>query len=671
MNPPTLTPEIQADLRRHNPFARPPVVKGQNIWGESFADVTSLNAHASEAVFATLEQLAGATSSLEKISSLVITAERGVGKSHLIRRIRQRLQTNGEAVFVYASGDEYGDLDLINSGVLRSLASSLERPWSEGVSQWQTVAAAMVARALRSSNPKTKVLSPINLVNDFDQMVENNLSKGKDLIREFARSLSKLHPGSDVYILRAILWTLSEERGWLAVKWLAGEALETQDAADLRLPPNQKTEREREADALSTLIKVLSLISEYQQVIICFDELDTIGCNSLGYPTAIVINDLVKKLFGCLELSKNSQGVCLLTLILPDRWQIVSGDKEVSKAKVLSGADKPITLEYVNTDVLIELASLWLGSFYRTRGFTPPTPIYPFTMEDLTNLGRLKLQVREALEQCSKLLLAKLNTIDPPPTELFQIADAEAQEQFLPRYMEDNDMVASVLRFCFDLIPQIAKLNGTAIEDVVITGTEDIKPKSKNNGYLHFKILATVAGQPVKIAVAVVQQTGGFSVGAAFKRLLDYETFDCDRSCVLRDETRKLKSNWNAYGYYEELVNKGGEWVNLQAEHLKPLFALKYIYDNHEQFHLSHRRLDSFAEVRRRLSQNPLIRDILSQPKGQVLETALEGKTLHHFYSKAEAQQIVDSLGTPDDLMAQDDNQEGITQLDLTALGVA
>jgi Cdc6-like AAA superfamily ATPase len=677
MNPPTLTPEVLADLRRHNPFARPPVVKGQNIWGESFADVTSLNAHASEAVFTALNKLAAATSPLEKISSLVITASRGVGKSHLIRRIRQGLQTSGEAVFVYASADEYGDLDFINSGVLRSLASSLERPWSEGVSQWQTVAAAMVARAVQSLNSAAKAPSPVDLVNRFDQWVGSHLAKGNDLVSEITRLVSKLHPGNDPYILRAILWTLSQERGLLAVKWLAGEALETQDAADLRLPPNQKTDKEQEADAFVTLTKILSLLGEYRQVLICFDEMDNIVENKYGYSPAMVIVDLVKRLFDSIQQSETAQGILLVTLILPDTWQAIYQDSFASPRKICTASEKPIELEYINTTSIIELVSLWLQDFYRPRHLTPPTPVYPFTTEELVEYGRGKPLVREALQFCSTELTQKLDTLlassllvtqKLSPTERWDRADLEAQERFLPEYLEDNELIAEVVRFCLNRIPQIARLNGTAIENVVITGTEDITPKSKNNGYLHFKILGTEAGQPVRILVAVVQQTGGFSVGAAFKRLLDYETFGCDRSCVLREENRKLRRNWKAYDYYQELVKQGGEWVHLQAEHLKPLFALKYIYDNHEQFDLSHKRLDSFAEVQRRLSQNPLIREILSQPKGQMSETALEGDQVHHLYSEAEAQQIIEHL---EDLSIPTDGVEMPTQLDLTALGVA
>jgi hypothetical protein len=464
----------------------------------------------------------------------------------------------------------------------------------------------------------------------------------------------------------------------LAVKWLAGEALETQDAADLRLPPNQKTEKEREADAFASLTKIISLLGEYHQVVICFDELDNCcTANQDGFPPVNIIMDVVKKLFDLTQQSGAAKGVMIITLVIPNDWRSVVEGGFTSISKVCSTYPNPIDLKYLNSDSITELVSLWLQDFYSPRNINPPVPIYPFSKEELAEYGKRGLSVREGLKFLSSELDKKLDTLlafsqpDPlkiTPTERWERADLEAQEQFLPEYLEDNKLIAEVVRFCLNRIPQIARLNGTAIENVVITGTEDITPKSKNNGYLHFKILGTEAGQPVRILVAVVQQTGGFSVGAAFKRLLDYETFGCDRSCVLREENRKLRRNWKAYDYYQELVKQGGEWVHLQAEHLKPLFALKYIYDNHEQFDLSHKRLDSLKEVQRRLSQNPLIREILSQPKGQVSETALEGDQVHHLYSEAEAQQIIEHL---EDLSIPTDGVEMPTQLDLTALGVA
>ena len=78
-----------AALQANNPFEKPPVVREQNIWGESFPDVSSLNAHASDAVFHALEKVRSSDSSLDKVTSIVFTADRGVGKSHVIKRIQK------------------------------------------------------------------------------------------------------------------------------------------------------------------------------------------------------------------------------------------------------------------------------------------------------------------------------------------------------------------------------------------------------------------------------------------------------------------------------------------------------------------------------------------------------------------------------------------------------
>ncbi|MEO0433510.1 MAG: hypothetical protein AAF151_17620, partial [Cyanobacteria bacterium J06656_5] len=49
--------EINSILRDHNPFSQPPILRAQHVWGESFPDIESLNAHASDAVFSALDDV--------------------------------------------------------------------------------------------------------------------------------------------------------------------------------------------------------------------------------------------------------------------------------------------------------------------------------------------------------------------------------------------------------------------------------------------------------------------------------------------------------------------------------------------------------------------------------------------------------------------------------------
>ena len=118
------------------------------------------------------------------------------------------------------------------------------------------------------------------------------------------------------------------------MKWLAGEQLDAQDAIDLRLPSNQQGEKEREAHALSIVSKILSAVGEYRTVCICFDELDTIASHDLGLPTAMMIANLVRKLFTALQQSEDGRGIVILTVLLPDTWRItLNQDAEVSATR--------------------------------------------------------------------------------------------------------------------------------------------------------------------------------------------------------------------------------------------------------------------------------------------------------------------------------------------------
>ena len=653
-------------LQNTNPFDKPPVVKAQNIWDESFPDVSSVNAHASDAVFQILQKVETASSSLEKVTSIVITADRGLGKTHIIRRIRKQIQAKYRTLFIYASADKYSDLDFINSAFQRSVAESLEKSGDEKATQWQEIAFLLITDALKYSNSNPKISSASDLVSKFDKVFQNSLSKGKNIVNDLTKAVRRIKPEADPYIIRAIIWTLSEERGALAVKWLAGEPLETQDAVDMRLPLNSKSDKERELDALSTVSKIISLIGEYRPVLVCFDELDTIRADENGFPTVMVVMDLVKRLFGSIHQSEMGKGVVILSLLLPDLWNQILIDKDASAAKICTAfSGKAIDLMYVDPESVVELVSLWLDDFYKSRNLNPPSSVYPFEEKELLEFGKGKPHVREALTWCADRLPKKVAEIMPPPppetltpTEKFQIAYQKALDLFSDEHLEDNEIIALALQFAFKKIIDIEKIATIPIEGVLLKEIMEVIPKSKNNGYLNFKVIGVENDEPIIIGISVLQQTYGLSVGAGFRRLLDYETFGLSRGCLIRSRERKLKRNWDSYQYYQQLVEKGGEWVDLREEELKPLLALKYIYDNHEKIEISIKRLDSFAFIHKLLVNNLLIKEILSKPGGQIYEESLEGQELAHLHSEEECQDIVAHLGE----VIDDANSEDIEE---------
>lgn len=622
---------ILSALQANNPFERPPVVKEQNVWGESFPDILSLNAKASDSVFSALKKLRLADSSLDKITSLVLTAERGVGKSHVLRRIRKRLQATGEGVFVYASADKYGDLNLINSLFRQSLAESLEQAGGQGVTQWQEVAVLMVAEAVRAGNSKARIPAAPEMVSKFDNALKARRAKGRDLVSELVRAVRKLKPKADLYIIRALVWTLSEEWGAIAIKWLAGEQIETQDAIELRLPSNQQTEEETNASALSVSSEIISLVGEYKSVVVCFDELDTIAADDSGFTTEFVILDLVKRFFGAVRQSDRGKGIVMLTVLLPDRWQHVKRAKDASAEKISAYTQEPISLEYLNSETAKELAAATLQKFYSKKGLVSPTPIYPFEASEIEVYGKNRPSPREALKwfaaELNKKSIVSISEV-VPPKERFEQAYDNALSQFDVEDLKDNEQIAAALRFGFQKILDIDRLKDEPIENVTLKSVEDIVPASKNNGFLNFKIVGEENEQPVIIGVSALQYTNGRTVGAGFRRLLDTETFKLSRGCLVRSRELKIKRNWDSYEYYQQLVANGGEWVDLKEEEIKPLLSLQYVYEHHEKFDLTIKRLDSFAFTRNLLQNSPLLKEILSRPEGTVAEDALEGNVI-------------------------------------------
>jgi len=334
---------------------------------------------------------------------------------------------------------------------------------------------------------------------------------------------------------------------------------------------------------------------------------------------------------------------------VPKLWSDVLRQDTASIQKICTAYPEPITLEHISPETIEELVALWLADIYQAKDIQPPTPIYPFERDELIQFAKGKPDVRETLKWCSKLLVKKLDTISPPPeklplTERLENAYHKAIDQFSNSFLDDNQLVAEVLRFHFDKISSIEKLRDLAIENVFVLSTEDITPKHKNSGYLQFKIIAKENDKELSIAVGVLQQTSGLSVGAGFKRLLDNRQFKFDRGCMVRSKERKLKRNWDSYQYYQDLIAKGGEWVDLKEEEFKPLFALKYVYDNCAQFDLTAKRLDSLKLVYDRIANNPLIKEILSRPEGEVHQEFLEGQELKHLHSEEESKQIMASL---------------------------
>lgn len=427
----TTSPSSVVDLiESQNPFDRSLVVRQQDIWGNSFPDIPSLNAHASDTIFEAVKQV---RTGQRPVIGITITAERGVGKSHIISRVHRLLQGEGGALFVYMS--EYGDLNQIKSGFLQTLASSLKKIGSQDVMQWQELATSLVNEAMRSS------YIPKQLVDGFPGL----LAKNSKLVDALTTKVLEAKPEIDnPYLIRAIFWTLSPTHAPFAINWLSGRDLAQPQAEAMGLP--NPSNEEKEAESFNTVCQILDLIGDYRALVVCFDELDGAGCDLQGFTRAMVVASLGKDLY-----NKIKRGI-LLVAMYPETWRDQVSTMPLAEAVTDRIGEKVTDLRYLNSDNVVALVSQWLKEFYDANGVTPPHPTYPFDEGKLRELGKEKPIVRRVLKWCADNFKI-LGSSNPPssassakhPVSLAFENELAALEESIEDYLENKFTLADAV----------------------------------------------------------------------------------------------------------------------------------------------------------------------------------------------------------------------------------
>ncbi|MEH1855802.1 MAG: ATP-binding protein [Nostoc sp.] len=603
--------DINAALQNHNPFALPPYVGSQEVWGKEFPDVTTLNAHASDAVFQAINQIR--TGQYQR-TSIAITAESGTGKTHIISRIRHRLQTEGGALFIYAT--EFSDLNNIKHGFQRTLGDSLGKIGSQGVTQWQELASAIANQAVKSIHPHAQTLLSKDLV---QKLSRNELSKNRTLVNQLTEAFRKTKPNlKNPDIIRAILWTLADSEALYAVKWLSGDELAQYKANELCLPSIN-------GQSFDVIQQTLDLISDYYQLVICFDELESIEINNAGFTKSQVVAGLVKELFENL-----SKGV-ILTVMMPAIWINKIKQLPAGVHSKVSAYGNPIDLKYMNGDSIIELVALWLTEFYSARSLVPPHRLYPFTEIQLRDLSNEeKPPVRKVLQWCRDNckppdIIDVVEAPIIPKKDPVEQAFKKELTQDISNYLDDNYLLADAILFGFQTL-----INKTVERVKIEQITEKLKQRGGKDDYLNFKVIGKEDGKNVSIGVAVLQYAGGKALGAGLRRLIDYKTFGLTRGCLIRSKSKDKNISSHLYKtYIEPLIAQGGEFAELKEEEIRPLLAIRSVYKKREiDYGFTEEEILNFitekGDVHQLGANNTLLKEILSDPSYQVPEDVLE-----------------------------------------------
>ncbi|NJL90342.1 MAG: hypothetical protein HC916_11555 [Coleofasciculaceae cyanobacterium SM2_1_6] len=104
-----------------------------------------------------------------------------------------------------------------------------------------------------------------------------------------------------------------------------------------------------------------------------------------------------------------------------------------------------------------------------------------------------------------------------------------------------------------------------------------------------------------------------------------YDTFKLSRGCVIRSKERKIKKQWEAHKLLVKLVEQmGGEYIDLEAEQVKPLIAILAVYEKREGYGISEDTILTFIVDSQIAFDNILIREILSNPSGVISDDDTE-----------------------------------------------
>jgi len=585
-------------IQQYNPFAGHTVVRNSQVWGKSLPDVPSINAHVSDTVFEAIHQIN--QNSMQTVG-ITVVGDRGLGKTQVISRIRHHYKQTDQVLFIYMG--DYGEkLSKIKSKFLETLTSSLRAYGQyEGIMQWQEIAAHLINQA------KGWNYSAEQYIQKFPDWLNRYSTKALDLLTDLIFSKQN-QIIENPYIIRAILWTLSRPHAIYATYWLSGMELAERQAQDMGLP-NFKA-GEKEVESFKTTCQILNLVSQYKIPLICFDELDAPYIDEFtGFSLPQITASFAKDLFNNIK-----RGLLVLAMYEPTWLQNVKSLQQaeavIHRIASYPQLGKPISLNYLKPNDVIALVSQWLKEFYAQHQVVPPHPLYPFTEAQLIELGKLRPKTRDVLGWCASQW--RKDKIDSPANldvvkPAFENELAEIKQK-ITDLLEDSDQLAETLAFSFE------RIIGKTIENVEIKSIERFK---QNTCYLHFKINGIENGQPVKIGLAVIQQSGGAIVQAILKQLVDYQKFDLTRGCLVRSKTISPNAR-SAQKYLKKLQEeKGGEWVRIPEEDIKPLLAIYAVYKNQESYGLKPEQIFDFIEKSELVIKNSIISEILSDPSGQ------------------------------------------------------
>jgi hypothetical protein len=307
----------------------------------------------------------------------------GIGKTHLLRRLRVELGALGTFVVI----GPFGEGRRLYRHILRQLCESLDHRRTEEVPrlQLQEFALQVLGRAA-ADLPMTDWIRQ-RLARDPAYLIEV-LAQHTDPVKLRDRVLAR-HPGVDRDVVTGLFAMLDVDRMGLAARWLQGVELPDEDLAVLRIG-DAVTEEDRAHEVLRSLIQ---LSRDSFPLVICFDQLEFLPAVD-GEPGFVALAKVAAQL-------AMAGRVVLLVSCLVETWEEYR--KRLPGSAVDRIAQNSFVLEPPTADQIAEVLSTRLHALYGP--LRPPDPAYPFGQEVSGELAAEPgISVRRVLERAGRTL---------------------------------------------------------------------------------------------------------------------------------------------------------------------------------------------------------------------------------------------------------------------------
>jgi Cdc6-like AAA superfamily ATPase len=586
----------KARQESENPFRLKSVISANEVWGDVITDLPGLNQHIDERIFDAITEVRKKYSS--KIG-IAIKGDRGTGKSHVIYRVWRKITQEGDSVFAYIS--PCTNPKRINSHVRFYLSDSFTYQDSQGITQWQKLAAAAI-NTLKGTEFEDKYRSYIEKCHSPNELrkyivASQNKTTLLGFFDELVEAILENQTGIDVNFLKALLFLLLKNAiiAQIALAWIKGE--DNSEIKKIGLPEFLFAEKEDKSIWMMEQICKLAEIASLP-VVICFDQLDSAGTdNDSGDSPAQSIAKCIDRIyFQC-------SNVILVCCVISDTWREIEqmGSGIPDRVGQRAVRAKPPT-----TEQTIELVKLRLNWFYKNNSLNAEDypHLYPFEESKIKHIASESASARSLMTWCAD--------------EFEKVIDDEKKKKtFLEKYdelikqiqipMKDDDQLAAIIFCAMTMI-----LNGGTANVVI----QEVKKIADATHDLHFIISGydCLHKSQVKIGVRICETTNGKTFNAVMTRLVNYDKYGLTRGCLIR--STDVPRSWKiGYALKEKLEKEqGGEVVVLKKNDMKPLVAIQKIYEQSEDYGFTKEEIKQFVKDLGLAADNLLICEILSAP---------------------------------------------------------